>query len=259
MTTEKEIWKPIKGYEGVYEVSNFGRVRSLDRLVTNTKGVSQRYKGRILKPQKDKDGYLYVELNKCGDSKKFRIHQIVAKCFIPNPNNFPQINHKDENPLNNHVSNIEWCHQQYNNTYGNRISKMLKTYKSNGYSRPVIQFDTKGNYIKEYTFLSDTKKDGFNLHCVYQCCIFKITNHKRFIWLYKEDADKIEYAVKRYKERSKTTRVNVFTVNGDFLGHFNSLKEAALAFNCKYSKAKDCLSPKGHTKQCNGYVFKYAE
>lgn len=111
----KEIWKDIEGYEGLYQVSNFGNVYS---FLTKKK----------LKPGNDK-GYLKVNLSKQKKVKQFTMHRLVAKAFIPNPNNYPIINHKDENPSNNHVNNLEWCDYRYNNNYGTmkeRISKTLK-------------------------------------------------------------------------------------------------------------------------------------
>lgn len=105
----KEVWKSVQGYEGYYEISNLGRVRS-----TSYKGV------RILKPAKMKNGYLNVIL--CVNQHKVHknIHRLVAEAFIPNPNNYIAVNHKDENKENNEVSNLEWCSEEYNNRYSNK-------------------------------------------------------------------------------------------------------------------------------------------
>jgi len=108
MTNNKEVWKDIKNYEGLYEVSNFGNVRSL------------KYgKIKYLKPAKNKGGYYFVILCKNGKTKNFRIHRLVANAFIENPNNYPQINHKDEDKTNNKASNLEWCNNQYNKRFSN--------------------------------------------------------------------------------------------------------------------------------------------
>ncbi len=120
---EKEIWKPIKDYENLYEVSNNGKVRSLNRevVVKNKYGaVSTRMtKSKELKPQKRGEYYI-VWLCKGGKPKQYCIHRLVGETFIENPNNLRDINHKDENKLNNKVNNLEWCTHKYNMNYGNR-------------------------------------------------------------------------------------------------------------------------------------------
>ena len=123
----KEIWKDIKGYEGIYQVSNMGKVKSLKRTINNstTYGGKATIKERILKPKKDKDGYEAVGLNKDGKRKDFRVHRLVADAFIPNPNNYPIVNHKDEVKDNNVVSNLEWCTVRYNNTYGTTCERRV--------------------------------------------------------------------------------------------------------------------------------------
>lgn len=110
----KTIWRPIKGYENLYEISNTGQVRSLcgryGKLNTLKQGVGSR-------------GYLLVTLCNHGKQKSVNVHRLVADAFIPNPDNLPCVNHKDENKTNNNVSNLEWCSFFYNNTYGNRLTK----------------------------------------------------------------------------------------------------------------------------------------
>lgn len=130
--TEIEEWRPIEGYEGLYEVSTLGRVRSLERIDNNNHLV----KGRILKPTTDKDGYFRVDLHKEGKVKHFLIHRLVAQTFIPNPERLPIINHKDEDKTNNIVflnpdgsfkeSNLEWCTYEYNINYGTRNERVAK-------------------------------------------------------------------------------------------------------------------------------------
>ena len=106
MIKDKQVWKDIQGYEGLYEVSNFGNVRSL-----------KFGKIKYLKPADDGNGYNHVILCKNGQKKHFRIHRLVANAFIDNPKNLPQINHKDENKLNNKVENLEWCNNKSNKRY----------------------------------------------------------------------------------------------------------------------------------------------
>lgn len=123
-----EIWKPIKGYEGFYEVSNLGRVRSLDRTehIRNKAGriTARQRKGKVLKPCLDSGGhYLHVMLR----GKPTNVHRIVAKTFIDNPNDYPEANHIDEDKTNNCVMNLEWCDHKYNNNYGSKIGSTRGT------------------------------------------------------------------------------------------------------------------------------------
>ena len=112
MNENKEIWKDIKGFEGHYQVSNFGRVKSIKFR-----------KERILKPANNGCGYLYVNLSKNGKYNIYLIHRLVALIFISNPNNLPEINHRDEDKTNNKVENLEWCDRKYNMNYGTRTQR----------------------------------------------------------------------------------------------------------------------------------------
>ena len=118
----EEIWKDIDGYEGLYKVSNLGRVKSLNYL---RKGIE---KERI--PNKNNSGYLIVGLHKDGKIKNFLIHRLVAEAFIENVNDLPQVNHKDENKLNNCVENLEWCSAKYNSNYGEHNYNLRNTMSS---------------------------------------------------------------------------------------------------------------------------------
>lgn len=116
-----ELWKDIQGYEGYYQVSNEGRVKSLERDV-EWRGTIRHQSERILKESTHNRGYKRVVLYNGSPNIEF-VHRLVAEAFIPNPNNYPIINHKDENPSNNRVENLEWCTPQYNNTYNDRHLK----------------------------------------------------------------------------------------------------------------------------------------
>lgn len=126
----KEIWKDIQGYEGIYQVSSHGRVRSLDRIVER-KGSSGNFfvKGRVLTQSDDTHGYMKVNLTKHDQKRTFKVHRLVAIHFLDNPNNLPCVNHKDENKLNNNVDNLEWCTKEYNNSYGTKCKRQSETRK----------------------------------------------------------------------------------------------------------------------------------
>lgn len=120
----KEIWKDISGYENIYQISNLGRVKSLTRLVNNTHKSKRLVKERLLKQTICKAGYLKVELSKKQKHETKKIHRLVCAHFLENKENYPVINHKDGNKLNNNVSNLEWCSHRYNsNHYFSKNSK----------------------------------------------------------------------------------------------------------------------------------------
>lgn len=131
-----EVWKPVIGFEGLYEVSSEGRVRSLGFWMNNRWGTQWWKPGRILKPGVDGGGYLMVDLQKDGVRYNKKVHRLVAEAFIPNPDNKPQINHLDENPKNNNINNLEWVTQKENNNYGNHNKKRIDTMVSLGRINP---------------------------------------------------------------------------------------------------------------------------
>ena len=117
----QEIWKNINNYNNEYAVSNLGNVRRNDSY--NYKGYY--FKEHILSQQIDRLGYCRVYLTKYSKTKAFLVHRLVAQAFIPNPHNLPEVNHKDENKLNNAVENLEWCTHIYNSNYGTRVSRII--------------------------------------------------------------------------------------------------------------------------------------
>ena len=136
------MWKEIPNTDGLYLISDEAKVFSVRS-------------NRLIKPQMLHNGYWRVELNICGEAKRYFLHRLVAEVFIPNPNNYPCINHKDENPSNNHADNLEWCTHKYNSNYGTcqeRIKKHRKTPSGvdNPQSKAVYQFDLDGNFVAEY-------------------------------------------------------------------------------------------------------------
>lgn len=161
----KEIWKDIKDYEGHYQVSNLSRVKSI-----------KFGKERILK-QHIRGGYYSVVLSKNGILKIFKVHRLVAQAFIPNPNNYKEVNHKDENKANNVVSNLEWCDRKYNQNYGTRTEKC---------SKKVYQYTLDGKFVKEWKSTAECGRNGYNYGNVAACCRGKLKKYKNFIWKYKK-------------------------------------------------------------------------
>lgn len=126
----EEIWKDIPGYEGYYQASNLGGVRRLDRVVKEIgkRGAVKLFLGGQLLPTISND-YFYYTLSKNGTTKRYRAHIIIAKIFVPNPFNYPEVNHKDENKRHNEASNLEWCTNKYNINYGSGVKRRSKTQK----------------------------------------------------------------------------------------------------------------------------------
>ena len=161
-----EIWRSVIGYEGLYEVNNIGRARNPRT-------------GKLLKPYKDKYGYLCVNLYKDGIRKNYFIHRLVAQSFLPNPDNLPQVNHKDENKENNCVENLEWCDGLYNNNYGKHIERVAKAQSKTVY---MLTLDSK--LCGLWPSARECDRNGFGQSAIAKCCNGKLKKYKGFKWSY---------------------------------------------------------------------------
>lgn len=123
----KETWQDIPEYEGLYQASTLGRIRSVDRLVPGINGHFKQLKGIILNQTTAGRGYASVMLSKNGVTKRWNVHRLIALTFIPNPDRLPEINHKDEDKTNNIWTNLEWCDSKYNANYGHRNINQVNT------------------------------------------------------------------------------------------------------------------------------------
>lgn len=172
-----EIWKPVRNYEGLYEVSNMGRVKSLNYNKTG--------KEKIMKGVGDGNGYLQVGLYREGKRKKCRINRLVAQAFLENPQNLPEVNHKDENKLNNCVDNLEWCSRSYNMTYNGRAKKVGKKN-----SKPVYSIDKESGLITYWESIREAERQtGINKGNICSCCKGKMKSIGGFYWIYADDDD----------------------------------------------------------------------
>lgn len=160
----KEIWKDIPGWEGLYQVSNTGKVKSLNYHNTSEENY--------IKPEKIRRGYLRVGLSKNNKKIRYLVHRLVAEAFIPNPNNYPQVNHKDENPVNNSVDNLEWCDAKYNANYGKRAKRISQTMIDTLPSRkPVIMYDINDKPIRTFQSVSEASRFiGAPVGNISACC-----------------------------------------------------------------------------------------
>ena len=212
----KEVWRDIPNYEGLYQISNYGRVQSFERNGT---------KGGILKSAKTKLGYMRVNLCKNNLHKSFSVHRLVALVFIPNPDNLPCVNHKDENKENNHVENLEFCSYIYNVNYGSRNERASKIL-SEKYSGENHNW-----YGKHHT--EESKQ--------------KISEAHKGKKLTEETKQKL----KDYFSKP----ILQYTKEGVFIKEWESGKQASEILNINYCGINNCCN--GRTQSSGGFIWKY--
>lgn len=179
----EEIWRWITGYEDIYQVSNLGRVRSVDRFVycEVSPNKLQHLFGKILKQGFNHKGYPIVYLSKNGKQKTITVHRLVALTFIENPLNLPQVNHKDGIKTNNHVGNLEWCTNSYNQQHAYDIGLQPSYEESNGRGRParpvaMLDLDTRCILRTFNTLANAGRETGINQYNIRSVCM-GLRNH----------------------------------------------------------------------------------
>ena len=192
-----EIWRTAiydgETYEGLYKVSNLGRIMNLNYRNTG--------KAKLMTLSDNGNGYLRVELRKNEERKRCLVHRLVAEAFLPNPDNLPEVNHKDEDKTNNFVflnedgsvdkekSNLEWKNHRDNCNHGTRnerVAKANKIVKTNGKrSKRVLQLSLSGDLIREWPSVGECGRNGFNKGAVAACCRGEKPHYKGFKWCYK--------------------------------------------------------------------------
>lgn len=153
-------------------------------LIFNDGKIYSKLKNKFLKETVSKDGYSVVHLTFDDDTKKVvQVHRLIAKAFIPNPNNLPQVNHKDENKQNNSIENLEWCTSKYNANFGTRNKRIsLKTKNNSKQSKQVYQFSLDGKLITIWPSSKETGRCGYNASNVRSVCCGKRKSYKGFLW-----------------------------------------------------------------------------
>ena len=159
--TESEVWKDVVGFEGLYRVSDKGKVHSVARKDS----IGRKCGGRMLTPRYDKDGYLRVTLHKNGKHKTRFIHRLVAGAFVPNPNGYSEINHRDENKVNNYANNLEWCTREYNNNYGTRSER-----SGQAQSKKVKAINIETNEVITFNSTVEVGRKGYDQGGVAKAC-----------------------------------------------------------------------------------------
>lgn len=189
----KEEWRDIEGYEGIYQISNYGRVKAVDRLINDSYGRIWLRKGQIRSTHIDRFGYEKVILCKNNTQKHFFIHRLVAMAFVSNPDNFPLINHIDEDKLNNRVENLEWCTPRYNSNYGSRNKKLSAKLKLIKTGKPIAQYSLNGILLRIYKNAEEAaRQNSFWRTNISACCRgVKKTAHG-YKWKFVNTGEKLE-------------------------------------------------------------------
>lgn len=242
----KEIWKDIPGFEGWYQASNIGRIRSVDRYV-NYKTTGQAIRnGKILSPKTSTKGYLEVTLLVNGKYHFKRVHRLVALTFIPNPNNFPQINHINENKQDNRIENLEWCTPRQN-------SEAYTTQRNT-----VYQYDLQGKLIKVWHSLTRAAESiGGDKTGIEHCCKGRLSDGRSkkiylgYIWSYKL-LSAPELSNKAVNE--KPVKVMQLDLEGNILHIWSSTAAAAKAVGCNQSAISMAIN--GMRKTIKGFQWK---
>lgn len=275
---EGEEWRDVVipngiDYTGFFMVSNKGRVKAVDRLVPYGDQTPHHRKEHIVEPHKntlETYGRCRVSLCKDGKSKLYFVHRLVAYAFIPNPDNLPQINHKDENPLNNCVENLEWCTHMYNNMYGTKNQRVAEKL-----SRAIVQLDINGNLLKVWESTNEAGRAGYDISGISMCMSGKIRNHHGYKWdflkNYRKKFPNIEYneyytkAVPLFspdykecmesKNKEREIPVVQLTLDNEFVKEYSSISSAAKENGWKAQCITEPLRKKNGT--CHGYKFVY--
>lgn len=192
----EEIWKWIDGYENMYQVSNLGRVRSVDRDVycEVSPNKLQHIYGKVLKQGTNHKGYPIVHLSKDGKQKTITVHRLVALTFIENPLNLPQVNHIDGNKTNNNVSNLEWCDNSYNQIHAHKTGLFPKYEDTVGWGRParpvaMLDFNTK-EVLKTFETLASVQREtGINQSSVRSVCLGLRNHAGGYDWKFINEGD----------------------------------------------------------------------
>ena len=189
----KEEWRDIEAHPG-YQVSNLGRVKSVQRLVrTIRKGkeFSSVQQEKLLSLQFNKSGYLVVSIGNKNSRKTHSVSRLVATAFLPNPSNLPEVNHKNENKRDNSASNLEWCTREYNQSYGTRRYRISETMMQRDAYKHVLQYDLDGNFIADHISISAAERSmrGITGKCgenIRQNILGNTKHAYGYIWRYEE-------------------------------------------------------------------------
>jgi hypothetical protein len=245
----EEIWKDIKGFEGRYQVSNMGRVRSLDRTIVSRTGQTYMKKGQILKPTINKSkGYYRISLS---DGHRnythYEVHRLIALHFVPGYKKGLVVNHKNEVKTDNRAENLEWCTYQYNLNYSDVVAWKRK---------PVYQYTLDGEFVAKHKCCAEVEKmygtyQGAMTHIMYES---KTGIWKGYRWSY-EPRTKEQWQEISKKYKSSRKPVAQYDDAGNEITRFNTATEAAKVFGVSVTAISHCC--RGFTKRAAGYRWRY--
>lgn len=262
--SDDEEWRDIVGYEGLYQVSNKGRVRGFN--------YRNKRETHILKLLPNKKGYYIVGLTKNCRRKTFVVHRLVANAFIPNPDNLPQINHKDEVKTNNYIDNLEWCTNKYNHDYGThninvgrsntgkkRTPESIENYKRSQdrrrdkYAYRILQYELDGTLIKEWRCAFDIEKElGIPKSNIRDCCRKKTKTCSGYIWRYKKDGSS---SIIHQVNNENLRPVCQYDLKAEFIKDYPSINEAGRITGVNPSSIRGCC--RGKNKSAGGFIWIY--
>lgn len=241
-----EVWKQHPEFWFV-EVSTLSRVRTLDRYIANGKGGRRFVKGHVLKQRRDRYGYLLVSFSMNGKLITKKVHRLVAKTFIPNPNNWPQVNHKDNNPANNCVSNLEWCTGEYNIEYREKFGKAC--------NRPVYAVSLKTLEILKFPSQKEAGRQ-LGIEQTHICAVVKGRRKQTGGYWFIEDKNKITKD-KLCEIKDNMRSKGVFAVNLETLEVFKFESQHEAERELRVSQGNINKVFKGKYKQTGGHWFTY--
>lgn len=262
---QEEIWMPIEGYEGLYEVSNTQKVRSVDRILNHPTGTCL-VKSKLKSLQISNKGYYCLSLYKNGHGKVHLLHRLIAKAFIPNPFDMPEIDHINGNKMDNRIENLRWTTRKGNMNNPVTRSRMARYYSDKDWVKDkmqkriankcktapkrVYQYSLNGLFLKEYETTIQAEKDtGIKKELITESC--RNDGKKQamgYLWSYKK-FEKIEY--KPYSKNNK--RVAQYDLEGNFIREFESIKEANTLLGL-HDVGAVC---RGVRKTCGGYEWRF--
>lgn len=259
----EEVWKPVRGYEGYYEISNFGKVRSLDRVVKQG-SCMRKVKAKIIKIYIGPYGYPCVSLCRDRKTRCIPIHRLLAKAFIPNPENKPFIDHIDTDKTNYRLNNLRWCTQKENmnnpltlafckkRVYTKEIIEKIKktkiARKTKTAPKKVYQFDKNGNFIDEFNSIIEAGiKNNISKTLISRCCHKQSMTAGGYLWSF----DKNDVPI--YKVTRKNVKpIYQYDRNGIFIKKWDSVSDAIKATGIvNISRSAKCENPRGK------YLWRY--